>query len=60
LIGRRRAESWQQVCRYRYLRQVDTPGSPTLSASQLATLAKLGEERSAKPGDVLYRVGDRT
>jgi thioredoxin reductase (NADPH) len=34
-------------------------GSPTLSASQLATLAELGEERTASVGDVLYRVGDR-
>jgi thioredoxin reductase (NADPH) len=32
--------------------------SPLLSASQLATLAELGEERTAKVGDVLYRVGD--
>ena len=30
-----------------------------LSASQMATLAKLGEERTASVGDVLYRVGDR-
>jgi thioredoxin reductase (NADPH) len=30
-----------------------------LSASQLATLAALGEERTAEVGDVLYRVGDR-
>jgi thioredoxin reductase (NADPH) len=30
-----------------------------LSASQLATLAELGEERTAAVGDVLYRVGDR-
>ena len=29
-----------------------------LSAPQLATLAALGEERTAKVGDVLYRVGD--
>jgi thioredoxin reductase (NADPH) len=29
-----------------------------LSSSQLATLARLGEERTAKVGDVLYRVGD--
>ena len=29
-----------------------------LSASQLATLAKLGEERTAGVGDVLFRVGD--
>ena len=30
-----------------------------LSASQLATLASLGEERTAGVGDVLYRVGDQ-
>ena len=30
-----------------------------LSPSQLATLAALGEERTAKVGDILYRVGDR-
>jgi thioredoxin reductase (NADPH) len=30
-----------------------------LSASQLATLAQLGEERKADVGDVLFRVGDR-
>jgi thioredoxin reductase (NADPH) len=35
------------------------PPSPALSASQLATLAELGEERTADVGDVLYRVGDR-
>ena len=35
------------------------PASPSLSASQLATLAELGEERTAKVGDVLFRVGDR-
>ena len=29
-----------------------------MSAPQLATLAELGEERTAKIGDVLYRVGD--
>jgi thioredoxin reductase (NADPH) len=34
-------------------------GSPVLSAAQLATLAELGEERTANVGDVLYRVGDR-
>jgi thioredoxin reductase (NADPH) len=34
------------------------PPSPTLSASQLATLAGLGEERTARVGDVLYRLGD--
>jgi thioredoxin reductase (NADPH) len=33
--------------------------SPTLSASQLAMLAELGEERTAAAGEVLYRVGDR-
>jgi thioredoxin reductase (NADPH) len=31
---------------------------PSLSTSQLATLAALGEERTAAVGDVLYRVGD--
>ncbi len=36
------------------------PASPSLSASQLATLAGLGEERTAAVGDVLYRVGDTT
>src|SRR4051794_10097665 len=35
------------------------PSSPRLSVSQLAALAAIGEERSAGPGDVLYRVGDR-
>ncbi|HSS81606.1 MAG TPA: hypothetical protein VLK24_10460, partial [Gaiellaceae bacterium] len=36
------------------------PPIPSLSASQLATLAALGEERTADAGDVLYRVGDAT
>jgi thioredoxin reductase (NADPH) len=36
------------------------PESPTLSQSQLAKLAGLGEERTARVGDVLYRVGDAT
>jgi len=31
-----------------------------LSPSQLATLAEIGEERSAPVGELLYRVGDRT
>ena len=35
------------------------PASPLLSSSQLATLAQLGEERTASVGDVLFRVGDR-
>jgi thioredoxin reductase (NADPH) len=35
------------------------PTRPQLSASQLETLARLGEERTAGAGDVLYRVGDR-
>jgi thioredoxin reductase (NADPH) len=38
---------------------VGPPPSPTLSASQLATLRELGEERTAEIGEVLYRVGDR-
>src|SRR3954454_8413664 len=39
--------------------RVAPPPSPTLSASQLATLRELGEERMAETGEVLYRVGDR-
>ena len=34
------------------------PTGATLSASQLAKLAEVGEERTAAVGDVLYRVGD--
>src|SRR3954470_10308320 len=33
---------------------------PALAASQLATLARAGEERSAGIGEVLYRLGDTT
>jgi thioredoxin reductase (NADPH) len=36
------------------------PAIPSLSASQMATLANLGEERTARVGDVLYQVGDAT
>jgi thioredoxin reductase (NADPH) len=36
-----------------------TPPAPSLSASQMAALAALGEERTAGVGDVLYGVGDR-
>src|SRR6266478_6585653 len=43
-----------------YPRLMATPPSPALSASQLATLAGLGEERTAGIGDVLYRLGDAT
>jgi thioredoxin reductase (NADPH) len=39
--------------------EVVPPPSPTLSPSQLTTLRELGEERTAEPGEVLYRVGDR-
>ena len=35
------------------------PPSVTLSPSQLARLAGIGEERTAGVGDVLYRVGDQ-
>jgi thioredoxin reductase (NADPH) len=38
---------------------ISPPPSPTLSASQLATLRGVGEERTAETGDVLFRVGDR-
>ena len=34
------------------------PASASLSPGQLETLARLGEERTARPGDVLFRVGD--
>ncbi|HTZ04682.1 MAG TPA: FAD-dependent oxidoreductase [Gaiellaceae bacterium] len=34
------------------------PASPLLSPSQLATLAELGEERSAPAGTFLFKVGD--
>jgi thioredoxin reductase (NADPH) len=34
------------------------PDSPALTASQLATLLELGEERTASPDDILYRIGD--
>ncbi len=40
--------------------RMSAPASPLLSAAQLETLAELGEERSARAGDFLYRVGDRT
>jgi thioredoxin reductase (NADPH) len=44
-----------------YIRRMAVPpASPSLSASQLATLAALGEERTARVGDVLYSVGDAT
>ena len=36
------------------------PASPTLSPTQLESLAKIGVERTARVGDVLYEVGDRT
>jgi len=36
------------------------PASPLLSGSQLAMLAAVVEERSAKDGEVLFRVGDTT
>jgi thioredoxin reductase (NADPH) len=39
-------------------RPVSAAVSPRLSASQFATLAELGEERTADVGDVLYRIGD--
>ena len=33
---------------------------PSLSTSQLARLAEVGERRSASVGDVLFRLGDTT
>ena len=41
-----------------YALAVASSVSAILSASQLATLAAIGEERTAAVGDVLYRVGD--
>jgi len=38
---------------------IPASATPILSPSQLATLAALGEERTADVGDVLYRAGDR-
>ena len=38
---------------------VPSPASPSLTSSQLARLAELGEERTARAGETLYRVGDR-
>jgi len=37
---------------------VTAPPTAILSQSQLATLAKVGEERTAAVGDVLFKVGD--
>jgi thioredoxin reductase (NADPH) len=37
-----------------------SPASSTLSATQLETLAELGEERTAAAGDFLFQVGDPT
>src|SRR5690242_7757958 len=34
------------------------PADPFLSRSQLEMLAELGEERTARVGEVLYRIGD--
>jgi thioredoxin reductase (NADPH) len=39
---------------------VVNPASRVLSSSQLATLAKLGEERTAAVGEQLFRIGDAT
>jgi thioredoxin reductase (NADPH) len=37
---------------------LNAPDSPVLTTSQLATIAGLGEERTASEGDTLYRIGD--
>jgi thioredoxin reductase (NADPH) len=39
---------------------VATPASPVLSPAQLEALARRGEERTAAPGEVLFRIGDRS
>jgi thioredoxin reductase (NADPH) len=38
---------------------MSTPASPTLSGSQMETLARAGSERTAAVGEVLFRVGDQ-
>jgi thioredoxin reductase (NADPH) len=40
--------------------EMSTPASPLLSPAQLATLARVGEERTAPAGELLYQPGDRT
>ena len=37
---------------------MENPTDPSLSASQLASLGAVGEERTARVGDVLFSVGD--
>jgi CRP-like cAMP-binding protein len=37
---------------------LSVPDSPTLTPPQLATIAEVGEERTASEGDTLYRIGD--
>jgi len=39
---------------------MSAPPSPLLSPSQLAALAEIGQERSARAGETLYGVGDAT
>jgi len=39
---------------------VPEPVSRVLSSSQLATLAEVGEERTAEAGETLYEIGDET
>ena len=41
-----------------YARRMTVPAIPSLSSSQLSTLAGAGEELTAGVGDELYRVGD--
>ncbi|HZQ82023.1 MAG TPA: cyclic nucleotide-binding domain-containing protein, partial [Gaiellaceae bacterium] len=35
------------------------PGSPALTSSQFELLASIGDRRTARVGDTLFRVGDR-
>jgi thioredoxin reductase (NADPH) len=46
--------------RREYAHFVSTGTDPSLSASQLARLAEVGERRSAASGDVLFQLGDKT
>src|SRR5437868_4333858 len=55
---RRASRARHGLTRHSYPRPMGVPAAPSLSSSQLATLAAAGQERTADVGDLLYRVGD--
>jgi hypothetical protein len=57
---RRPSRAHRRLTARGYAYPMAAPASPSLSASQLATLAGLGEERTAAVGDMLFRAGDAT